>query len=257
MYLHAVVSFALFIFQIHFGLDPSVAVAKCCLATGENMCYDGSDPTPCCGYGKCNGFCCACPGGKSWSLCCNDCAPCCSELTSSVVQLIREQVMKEDVTTWTSVMTAPPGTTWTCRHSHITSWDSAHRTKTSKRDVPEVAAMATVAQDSQDPNATTPSVKNEHPQSMITSLPLPFLYTRELLGDMELTFNDLSNGTEVNGTNIVSLEKYLGFFKVADSDKGSQYAQSVAEKFRMHDRDGDGVLTFDEIMRHCDQDGCE
>ncbi|EGD92006.1 hypothetical protein H112_00609 [Trichophyton rubrum D6] len=28
-----------------------------------NKCEDGTTGTPCCGYGKCNGFCCACKGG--------------------------------------------------------------------------------------------------------------------------------------------------------------------------------------------------
>ncbi len=42
--------------------------AKCCLADVGGDCGDNSAGTPCCGYNKCNGFCCACPGGKPISI---------------------------------------------------------------------------------------------------------------------------------------------------------------------------------------------
>ena len=38
--------------------------AKCCHESHEGTCGDGSRATPCCGYKACNGFCCACPGGR-------------------------------------------------------------------------------------------------------------------------------------------------------------------------------------------------
>ena len=41
---------------------PSVD-AKCC--RGFTTCGDGTEDYTCCGYGKCNGFCCSCDGGKS------------------------------------------------------------------------------------------------------------------------------------------------------------------------------------------------
>ena len=41
---------------------PSVD-AKCCRAF--TTCGDGTEDYTCCGYGKCNGFCCSCDGGKS------------------------------------------------------------------------------------------------------------------------------------------------------------------------------------------------
>jgi len=55
----------------------SVATADCCKSSstcsawevliGKDCppnCDDGSNPTPCCGYGNCNAFCCACDGGR-------------------------------------------------------------------------------------------------------------------------------------------------------------------------------------------------
>jgi hypothetical protein len=49
-------------------LLPSV-MADCCKAGllcdpyPKKCCSDGTKPTPCCGYGGCNIFCCACSGG--------------------------------------------------------------------------------------------------------------------------------------------------------------------------------------------------
>ncbi|OJD28618.1 uncharacterized protein BKCO1_1420002 [Diplodia corticola] len=47
------------------------AAADCCSAVGYSgalasngqPCADGTKGTPCCGYGSCNAFCCACNGG--------------------------------------------------------------------------------------------------------------------------------------------------------------------------------------------------
>ncbi|KAL1647134.1 hypothetical protein SLS58_002905 [Diplodia intermedia] len=38
------------------------AAADCCYPT-NNICSDGTEPTPYCGYGSCNVFGCACEGG--------------------------------------------------------------------------------------------------------------------------------------------------------------------------------------------------
>lgn len=63
------------IFAILSAVAP-VVVADCCGAgfchsttpncNLPNACADGTWSTPCCGYGGCNIFCCACDGGKFW-----------------------------------------------------------------------------------------------------------------------------------------------------------------------------------------------
>ena len=40
-----------------------LATAACCNASQGGGCADRTGGTPCCGYGKCNIFCCACKGG--------------------------------------------------------------------------------------------------------------------------------------------------------------------------------------------------
>ena len=40
-----------------------LATAACCNGDDDVRCADGTRSTPCCGYGKCNIFCCACKGG--------------------------------------------------------------------------------------------------------------------------------------------------------------------------------------------------
>ena len=42
--------------------------AVCCRAGGSGRCDDGTTGTPCCGYGKCNIFCCNCDGGCRTSM---------------------------------------------------------------------------------------------------------------------------------------------------------------------------------------------
>ena len=39
------------------------ASAACCDGAIDYKCGDGTPATPCCGYGQCNVFCCACKGG--------------------------------------------------------------------------------------------------------------------------------------------------------------------------------------------------
>lgn len=63
------------IFAILSAVAP-VVIADCCGAgfchsttpncNLPNACADGTWSTPCCGYGGCNIFCCACDGGKFW-----------------------------------------------------------------------------------------------------------------------------------------------------------------------------------------------
>jgi hypothetical protein len=48
-------------------VNLSAVYAKCCLSDAGGDCGDNSSGSPCCGYNKCNGFCCACPGGKPMS----------------------------------------------------------------------------------------------------------------------------------------------------------------------------------------------
>ena len=52
------------------------------------------------------------------------------------------------------------------------------------------------------------------------------------------------------------LEQYFGFFNVTDDQRDSPYAKNVGAKFRAHDINGDGMLTFDEVQLACDEDGC-
>ncbi len=83
-------------------LNFPVADARCCHSDAGGDCGDNSSGTPCCGYKKCNGFCCACEG----------------------VGIIRQEVEqtaeggKKFYTT--SIIIAPVGVTWTCRQDHIT-----------------------------------------------------------------------------------------------------------------------------------------
>jgi len=50
------------LFAVLLSLVSYVAGA-CCGADNKNLCGDNTAGTPCCGYGKCNIFCCACKGG--------------------------------------------------------------------------------------------------------------------------------------------------------------------------------------------------
>ncbi|KAK8067628.1 hypothetical protein PG996_006740 [Apiospora saccharicola] len=52
----------LFALSIASSLMPSV-FAECCNRRDKEDCGDGTLGTPCCPYGSCNIFCCACAGG--------------------------------------------------------------------------------------------------------------------------------------------------------------------------------------------------
>lgn len=58
----AILSAVLFVFAFAVFL-PAPALADCCKADDCGHCDDGTKGTPCCGYGKCNIFCCNCDGG--------------------------------------------------------------------------------------------------------------------------------------------------------------------------------------------------
>lgn len=69
------------------------------------------------------------------------------------------------------------------------------------------------------------------------------------------------------GTAGITLQQYLGFFNatsampaaaiVGASGNADAYSQNVVNKFRMHDRDGDELLSIDEVMLLCDENGCQ
>lgn len=70
-------------------------------------------------------------------------------------------------------------------------------------------------------------------------------------------FHNLSGGRKVDGANVVSKEEYLGYFGLSNAQAGTQRGQNVLRKFQMHDRNGDGYLTPDEMSLLCDEDGCD
>ncbi|KAK6503372.1 hypothetical protein TWF481_008392 [Arthrobotrys musiformis] len=43
--------------------SATLALADCCDSDHEGRCEDGTEATPCCGYGSCNLWCCRCDGG--------------------------------------------------------------------------------------------------------------------------------------------------------------------------------------------------
>ncbi|OCT52222.1 hypothetical protein CLCR_09050 [Cladophialophora carrionii] len=199
--------------------------AKCCW--GDilyNECGDGSFGTPCCGYKKCNAFCCACHG----------------------TQVIDEWVSNCGAE-FTSYVSALPGTTWTCRDSHVSTILPCVKHRTPSR-----------------PTAMIDS-SDDRPIATITHMPRPTspatfahpLYSPEEFADLEDTFDRVCAGRRHKGRRAFSLDQYFGFFNVTDTQKGGPYANSVEGKFRAHDLDGDGMLTFDEIQLVCDADGCD
>ncbi len=56
---------------------------------------------------------------------------------------------------------------------------------------------------------------------------------------------------------VIDIDDAFGFFNVATSMKGTPYGVAVEAKFRAHDIDGDGFLTFDESLLECDVNGCD
>ncbi len=76
-------------------------------------------------------------------------------------------------------------------------------------------------------------------------------------GNFNDMFHNLSGGLKVDGASVVSKEEYLGYFDLSNAQAGSQRGQNVLRKFQMHDRNGDGYLTPDEMSLLCDEDGCD
>ena len=94
----------------------------------------------------------------------------------------------------------------------------------------------------------------------VTSMPHPVFpgsgtppaYNAQMLADHQSTFDSMHNGT-----GLVSLDDYFGYFNVSASDRDTDYGKSIEDKFRMHDVDGNGVLTVEESQLRCDSHGCE
>ncbi|EXJ54722.1 hypothetical protein A1O7_10063 [Cladophialophora yegresii CBS 114405] len=214
-----------FLFQATF----SGVYAKCCLSDAGGDCGDNSAGTPCCGYKPCNGFCCACKG----------------------VQVIRE-VIETDKHTWTSVITAPAGTTWTCRASHITTWYPPPATDVSsgthKRDVPATMVL-------RDDGGLVATVTQMVQTATSTSFTRP-PYDPEMLAHLQSTFNHVCRGRKHNGVHVIDLDDYFGYFNVTTKRKDSDYAKDVEAKFRAHDINQDGLLTIEEVQLRCGSDGC-
>ncbi|OAP55436.1 hypothetical protein AYL99_10409 [Fonsecaea erecta] len=202
---------------------------KCCREDSGGDCGDNSVGTPCCGYKACNAFCCSCPG----------------------VSVIREIIDKSS-TEWTSVITAPYDWAhstyeqWTCRASHITTWYPPP----TKRALPEDTVTTILG--SGEPVATI----TKKPQPTLTTMLLHAAYNQDSLAELEETFSSVSRGEKRNGTSVITLDQYFGFFNVADNDTQSAFGKYVEAKFRAHDGNGDGLLTVEEAQLLCDSDGC-
>ncbi|KEF56579.1 uncharacterized protein A1O9_06768 [Exophiala aquamarina CBS 119918] len=242
-------------------LVPS-ASAKCCQPDAGGDCGDNSGGTPCCGYKKCNGFCCACQG----------------------VNIIREEIDTIWSGThylWTSVITAPWSpesgwTTWTCRASHVTSWDLPPHTTTqsdAKRGLPFNSRPTVTTHPSElhhksrsahshGPSETmsSPTLSNQHPRTFTTH-PAHLNNARQLaelaeLADAKSFFKLVSNSVAAGGEDVITLAGYLDYFNITGSTCETAYGRSVVEKFHWQDRNGDGMLTFAESQLRCDAEGC-
>ncbi|KAJ9603107.1 hypothetical protein H2200_012402 [Cladophialophora chaetospira] len=228
--LFAVIPISLLLFQA--ALQR--VYAKCCHEDYWATCGDGTHGTPCCGYKTCNGFCCACQG----------------------VEIIREVVYSYQTSPtyhtykWTSVITAPAGTTWTCRASHLTTTDPPPQLTSvqAKREEPtkirlrvEIDLAATVT---------------KAPHTILGRSTAPPPYNAQMLADLKETFTHVCGGRTHNGANVVNLDDYYGYFNVTADQKGTDFAKSVRAKFHTHDINGDGFLTMDEAELLCDSNGC-
>ncbi|KAH0848793.1 hypothetical protein AYO21_08234 [Fonsecaea monophora] len=167
------------------------------------------------------------------------------------VSVIREIIDQGDME-WTSIITAPYDwehstfEQWTCRASHITTWYPPP----TKRALPEDSAT-TIFSSSQ-PLATV----TKKPQPTLTPALRHATRDQEALAELEATFDSVSKGKKSNGTSVITLDQYLGFFNVADDGTETDFGKHVEAKFRAHDRDGDGLLTLEEAQLLCDSDEC-
>jgi hypothetical protein len=184
------------------------ANAKCCKADHGGDCGDNSNGTPCCGYKKCNGFCCACEG----------------------VNTIRQEVEVHDggtkFHTTISVMTAPPGTFVTCRDDHITK----NPFTTTKKAVVAAAVITTPPK---------PGYINDEPGPQSPS-------------ECDDIFQEVSKGA-----GRITMDDYLdyfGFKGVGDRSDDCARKAAVVDMFKLRDKDGNGVLTLEEIEEMVDDD---
>jgi hypothetical protein len=182
--------------------------AKCCRADQGGGCGDNSNGTPCCGYKKCNGFCCACQG----------------------VNTIRQEVEVHDsgtkFHTTISIITVPPGTTLTCRADHITK-----EPFTVTKKATAAAAMVTAA--------PKPGYSNNNPPPQAPS-ECDDIFRRVSKGAGKITMDDYL--------------EYFGFKGVGDGSDDCARKGSVVDMFNFRDKDGNGVLTLEEIEEMIDDD---
>ncbi|KIX93482.1 uncharacterized protein Z520_10902 [Fonsecaea multimorphosa CBS 102226] len=217
------------IISLFFLLALPGTFAKCCREDSGGDCGDNSVGTPCCGYKACNAFCCSCLG----------------------VSVIGE-IIDKSTTEWTSVITAPYDSVhstfeqWTCRASHITTWYPPP----TKRALPEDAVTNISNSDKLVATIT------EKAQPTWTTALLHSAYNQDALVELEETFDFVSKGEKRNGTSIITLEQYFGFFNVSSNGTQTVFGKFVEAKFRAHDKNGDGLLTVEEAQLLCDSDGC-
>lgn len=76
------------------------------------------------------------------------------------------------------------------------------------------------------------------------------------LTEAQTAFKDASKGAKAGGIDVITYDGYLEYFDIHGLNRETEYGQSVARKFHMHDHNGDGVLTFEETQLLCDTDGC-
>jgi hypothetical protein len=105
-----------------------------------------------------------------------------------------------------------------------------------------------------------PTISHSGP-STFTTVPAFLDHARRAadLADLaaaESLFKLAANGVTSDGVDVITLTGYLDFFNITDLTRESGYARSVVEKFHFHDRNGDGMLTFEESQMLCDADGC-
>ena len=181
--------------------------AACCLSDAGGDCGDNSAGTPCCGYKKCNGFCCACQGVG---------------IIRQVVEFTGENGKPSATTSTITAGSASAWTNpWTCREDHIT------------KDPPPQIREATGF-------ATSIRATSTGYTSMITTSP----NLRERPFEPASECDDILVMVS-GGSGSVTLEQYLKYFKV--TNEHSPRYQTVSTAFHARDKDNNGVLTKDEI----------
>jgi hypothetical protein len=181
------------------------------------------------------------------------------------VEVIREEFY-EGVIPYTTIITAPWSpqsgyTNWTCRASHITTWYPLPTlTGTLKRAVVEAEATPSSTPESGRTSSSSFWPTSTTSVSTVTDLSMVPRFDdsdADTLAELEQLFDLVSDGLRVNDTTVIGKEQYLNYFNATDTQTPSVYGQSVLDKFRMHDINDDGLLMFEEIQLHCDEDGCD